>query len=102
MSETFFLSSAASTTNPCLLLVRDKGFRLRMTRERRPGGRVRCIYIAEKEELRFAADSGPELLGLVALWESYGAHWNRQEPDVFDNIEIEECVEEDDDASCHA
>lgn len=90
MAADFCLSSAPSTTNPCLLILRDKGYKLQATCERQPTGETLCIYIAEKDGRRFAANSSPELLGLVTLWENYGESWNRQEPDLMDEIAIEE------------
>jgi hypothetical protein len=90
MATGFCLSSASSTTNPCLLILRDKGYKLQVTSERQPKGEDLYIYVAEKDGRRFAGNSSPELLGLVNLWEIYGENWNRQEPDLMDEIVIEE------------
>ena len=93
MATSFCLSSAPSTTNPCLLILRDKGYKLQVTSEKQPSGEVLCIYVAEKDGRRFAGNSSPELLGLVNLWENYGENWNRQEPDMMDEIVTEEVEE---------
>jgi hypothetical protein len=29
------------------------------------------------------AYTGPELLGLVVLWEYLGKNWNQQQPDIY-------------------
>ena len=101
MTVNFCLSSAPSTDNPCLLLLREKNYRLRITCSKKLSRESLCIYIAEKEGRRFAANSGPELLGLVTLWENYGENWNRQEPDIMDEI-IEEGDEDPDGMICTA
>jgi hypothetical protein len=44
------------------------------------------LWCARKGEHRFLADSGPELLGLVVLWENLGANWNQQSPDVYGEL----------------
>ena len=40
------------------------------------------------------AATPPELLGLVTVWEEYGADWNQKDPDVlseiFDRVELPE------------
>jgi hypothetical protein len=65
----FSLSSAPSTDNPSLLVLREKGYRLEIISYKRLGRYPSCIYIAEKDGHRFAGNSGAELLGIVALWE---------------------------------
>ena len=32
------------------------------------------------------AYSGPELLGLVVLWEHLGSNWNQQQPDIYSEL----------------
>ena len=93
MTINFALSSAPSTDNPCLLILREMDYKLQITQSAESEGQTLCTYIAEKDGKRFAANSGPELLGLVTLWDRYGESWNRQEPDIMDEI----IVAEDDD-----
>jgi hypothetical protein len=35
---------------------------------------------------QFLAFSGPELLGLVVLWERYGDDWNKQSPNIYEDL----------------
>jgi hypothetical protein len=91
----FALSSAPSTDNPCLLILREKGYDLQITSSVEANGERLCTYTAERNGSRFAANSGPELLGLVTLWEHFGENWNRQEPDILDDIMVEEEVDSD-------
>lgn len=30
--------------------------------------------------------SGPELLGVVTLWEAYQGDWNKQSPDIYSEL----------------
>lgn len=80
------ICSAVSTDNPCLLLLRSKNYALRIICNESSDGQISCHYIAEKGDWRFAGNSGPELLGLVILGETYGENWNQQEPDIMPEI----------------
>jgi hypothetical protein len=39
--------------------------------------------VCEKGEQSFMSYTGPELVGLVVLWERPGENWNQQQPDVY-------------------
>jgi hypothetical protein len=73
-----------------LLILREKGYRLQLTSSGDANGERICTYMAEKDGNRFAGNSGPELLGLVTLWEHFGEGWNRQEPDVLGEVTTDE------------
>ena len=75
------LVASGNTANPCLLVLREKGYTLHL--EGSEGGSLWC---AEKDGHHFTAYSGPELLGLVALWEHFQDDWNRQSPDVLGEL----------------
>lgn len=89
----FALSLTAATDNPALIVLREKGYTLRVSCSRRRDGSTSCSYVAVADGRRFAATTGAELLGLVSLWEHFGENWNRQEPDIMD--EVTENEEED-------
>jgi len=86
----FSLGFTHGTHDPCLIVLRDKGYALRVTGGRQTDGEPHCVYVAEAEGRRFAATSGPELLGLVTLWEHFGEDWNRQTPDIMDEVIVNE------------
>jgi len=44
------------------------------------------IWVASKDGVRLSGYSPPELLGIVTLWEHYGPEWNRQSPNVLDEV----------------
>ena len=75
------LVASGNTYNPCLLVLRDKGYDLWL--EKSEEGSLWC---ARKGDQQFLAYSGPELLGLVVLWEHYGESWNRQSPDIYGDL----------------
>jgi hypothetical protein len=78
------ISSAGNTENPCLLVLRDKGYRFEIfCKDPPPADSPACIYVAHQGDRRFSGNSAAELLGLVALWEHFGDDWNRQQPDVM-------------------
>jgi hypothetical protein len=89
MSNAVFLDSNYATYNPCLLLVRDKGYEIRIKCYKSPE-RSRCLYFAINDRVQLTGTSGPELLGLVVLWETYGETWNRQSPDIIDEVIVNE------------
>jgi hypothetical protein len=75
------LTASGNTYNPCLLILRGKGYALSAEQSD-----DRFIWSAEKAGHAFAAYSPPELLGLVVLWETHGADWNRQQPNIMGQI----------------
>jgi hypothetical protein len=79
----FSLSTTYATHNPALILLKEKGYELSIISEEASHS---CVYVAVAAGRRFAADSGAELLGLVTIWEHFGEDWNRQEPDIMDEI----------------
>jgi hypothetical protein len=96
MELAFNLASSTNTTNPCLFVLRKKGYGLEIidTGER-------CFYIAMKgESHRFVGDSAPELLGLVTLWEELGDCWMEMiptMPDIVGDVIVESPEEGDND-----
>jgi hypothetical protein len=82
MESRFCLVAAGNTTNPSLFVLRSKGYELRVEQEK--GGQT--AYLASKDGREFLGYSGPELLGLVALWENLGDDWNRQKPDILGKL----------------
>jgi hypothetical protein len=81
------IASAGNTYNPCLLVLRTKGYHLWLVRE---GDQL--FWKASQQGSRFSAHSPAELLGLVTLWEHLGESWNQQEPDLlaelFNNVQV--------------
>ncbi len=75
------LVASGNTYNPSLIVLRDKGYDLWL--EKGDNGSLWC---AKKGEQSFLAYSGPELLGLVVLWEHLGPNWNQQTPDIFSEL----------------
>jgi len=93
--------AAYNTYNPCLLILCEKRYELQIENYTHLDGDVTVRYSAVKGEWRFAADSAPELLGLVVLHETYGDDWNRQEPSIIADMTVntfEKADEDDDDA----
>ena len=72
---------AGNTFNPCLIILRQKGWTLRAETD---GDRL--IWSALRNGVECSAFSPPELLGIVTLAETFGRDWNRQEPDIFGEI----------------
>ncbi len=73
--------AAGNTYNPCLLILRSKGFRVWAEE-----GNDTLLWNAEKESCTVLAYSPPELLGMATLWETFGNNWNQQEPDFIGEI----------------
>ena len=82
MKPQLSLVAAGNTTNPSLVVLRSKGYDLRVEQEK--DGRT--SYVATKDGREFLGYSGPELLGLVALWENLGDDWNSQKPDILGEL----------------
>jgi len=75
------LIAAGNTYNPCLLLLRDKGYQLSAEESGE-----RLLWNASRDNHSFTAYSPPELLGIVVLWENFGDHWNRQDPNLIGEL----------------
>ena len=75
------ITAAGNTYNPCLLVLQKKGFELRA--EELDNGSLWC---ASKDGRKFSGYSPPELLGIVAMWESLGDDWNQQRPDLLGEL----------------
>jgi len=75
------LVASGNTYNPSLLVLRDKGYELWLEQ-----GENGSLWCAKKGNQSFLAYTGPELLGLVTLWEHFGESWNRQTPDIYGEL----------------
>jgi len=73
--------ASGNTNNPCLVVLRQKGYDLWLE-----PGQQGSLWCASKDDHNFSAYSGPELLGLVALWENLGDEWNQQSPAIYDEL----------------
>lgn len=80
-TETEGIVASGNTYNPCLLVLRDKGYDVWLE-----AGDNGSLWNAKKQGQHFLAYSGPELLGLTSLWEHFGGNWNRQVPDVYTEL----------------
>ena len=75
------LVASGNTYNPSLVVLRQKGYDLWLE-----SGADGNLWCAKKGDQKFLAYTGPELLGLVALWEQLGENWNQQQPDVYSEL----------------
>jgi hypothetical protein len=75
------LVASGNTYNPSLIVLRNKGYELWLEK-----GDDGSLWCAKKGDQSFLAYSGPELLGLVTLWENLGEDWNQQQPDVYSEL----------------
>ena len=75
------LVASGNTYNPSLIVLRQKGYDLWL--EKAEDG---SLWWAKKGDQCFLAYSGPELLGLVVLWEHLGENWNQQRPDILGEL----------------
>lgn len=75
------LVASGNTYNPSLIVLRDKGYELWLEH-----GESGSLWCAKKGGQSFLAYSGPELLGLVTLWEHLGENWNQQTPDIYNKL----------------
>jgi hypothetical protein len=75
------LVASGNTNNPCLIVLRQKGYEVWLEK-----GDETSLWCAKKGKQQFTAYNGPELLGIVALWEHLGSDWNQQEPDVYGEL----------------
>jgi hypothetical protein len=76
--------AAGNTFNPCLIILSEKGYRVTYT-----DGARQVLWHATNDTLTCSACSPPELLGIVAMREFFGADWNRQDPDLISKAEPE-------------
>ncbi len=75
------LVAAGNTYNPCLVVLRDKGYDLSVEEADDD-----MLWSAQKGRHRFMGYSPPELLGLVVMWEHLGEDWNQQDPDILGEV----------------
>jgi hypothetical protein len=75
------LVASGNTYNPSLIILREKGYDLWLER-----GEDGSLWCAKKGGQSFLAYSGPELLGLVGLWEHLGEDWNQQTPNIYGEL----------------
>ena len=76
------LVAAGNTYNPSLIVLQKKGYELWLERGAEDG----TLWHARKGDQSFLAYTGPELLGLVVLWEELGQNWNQQVPDIYGDL----------------
>ena len=69
------LVSAGNSETACLQAVREKGYKVSSVIEESENPTVH--FTAKKDNNSFCADTGIELLGLIALWEHYGDNWQQ-------------------------
>jgi hypothetical protein len=97
------LASHSNVYNACLLILRRRGFALRVAGERTPDGCYppNALWIAEKDGFSFCGDNPIELLGLVAVYdhmqpeEDRSYWWRLEGPDLW--TELMEAAFPDDD-----
>ncbi len=75
------LVASGNTYNPSLVVLRSKGYDLWLEE-----GENGSLWCAKKGDRSFLAYTGPELLGLVTLWEHLGENWNQQKPDIYSEL----------------
>lgn len=88
------LASHANVFNSCLLILRKRGFVLRVIGEMTPDGCYppQACWIAEKGGFYFCADNPIELLGLVAVHDHVRPEedrpywWRIEGPDVWTEL----------------
>jgi hypothetical protein len=81
MKPSISLIAAGNTYNPCLVVLKNKGYDVSIEE-----GEETLLWVATSNRNTFSAYSPPELLGIVCLWESFGENWNVQEPDILGEI----------------
>ena len=86
------LSSNPNIYNTCLRILRDQGFDLSIHREDESTEIHECLWVAEKGEFDFLAESPIALLGLATIHElikpqSTESYWWRIEgQDIYDEL----------------
>lgn len=79
----FGISSAGNTNNPCLIVLREKGYDLWLEwRE------IGSLYCASKNGSIFKGTSGSELLEVVTLWENFHEKWDQQKTNILRKIPV--------------
>ena len=84
--NTFSITDAGNTYNPALLVMRSRGYQLRIEEFDESN-----IWHATKDNASFSANNPLALLALTVIWENYGEDWNQQEPSVLREL----CNKED-------
>ncbi len=75
------LVASGNTYNPSLIVLRQKGYDLWLEKGE-PGN----LWCARKGDHSSLAYTGPELLGLVVLYEQLGDDWNQQQLDIYGEL----------------
>lgn len=75
------IAEAGNTENPCFLVIESKGYALSVRHYSEDPDDI--DFIAEKNGNKFIAESGPSLLGLIAMWENRGDDWQTRENEDF-------------------
>lgn len=88
------LGSHANVYNTCLLILRDRGFKMHVQGERNSAGSypTDVLWIAEKDGFRLMADNPIELLGLVGIHDHVQPSadlpywWRKEGEDVWERL----------------
>lgn len=75
------LIAAGNTYNPCLIILKSKGYSIWAEESDE-----NVLWSASRNGNRLSGYSPPELLGIVVLWETYGENWNQQQPNVIAEV----------------
>lgn len=77
MEEVFTsIFAAGNTSKPCLLVILQKGYTIKIYRTEDPGY---TFFEAVKDNHGFSAVGFTEILGLITLWENRGDDWRLSE-----------------------
>lgn len=79
------LVASGNTYNASLLVLRQKGYELWLERGEN-GLALVCAKGRQDVPGIHGPYTGPELLGLVVLWENLGENWNQQSPDIYGEL----------------
>jgi hypothetical protein len=78
MTQDYSLLSAAGNTEiPAYIVLRQKGYTVRCDQRE-----SKKIWFAEKDRLRFQADSVIEVLGLACMYDSRGVNWAATDSEI--------------------
>jgi hypothetical protein len=75
------LVASGNTWNPCLQILRRRGYQLAALREKDD-----LSWTATRGSDSFLASSPLELLAVVQLAEELGPDWNRQKPNLIEEL----------------
>ncbi len=75
------LATAGNTLNPALLVLKARGYQVRVQRSSAHDGEV--LLIATREGNEFVAEDPLYLLGLIALWENRGDDWQTRDDEPW-------------------